>query len=196
MTAGELDTKLSVLQLLKTENCWAFNPFHQTFGHVEIKNTRNIFSTTAMSARTVEVTVRRQAITLRDSLLWGDKQLFISAIDDSKKHLLTITAAEIAPVTVLRKIERYGKNEMNNPIRLAPVEQTFPAWISEKYVKLEKDKPAANIETVFVLIVPKAVDVLAVGDLIVFGGAAYAVEICHLLDPNKNEYEIVFRGDA
>ncbi|MEG0035574.1 MAG: hypothetical protein RR743_02830, partial [Oscillospiraceae bacterium] len=120
----------------------------QTFGHVEIKNTRNIFSATAMSARTVEITVRRQAITLRDSLLWGDKQLFISAIDDSKKHLLTITAAEIAPVTVLRKIERYGKNEMNNPIRLAPVEQTFPAWISEKYVKLEKDKPAANIETV------------------------------------------------
>lgn len=197
MTADKLDKRVSVLQLTKNGSTWSFETFHETRACIELLRQRNIFSASAASADSYKLTMRRQTVTPFHSLLWEDKRLLITAVDDySDRHTVTATAAAVMPVTVTRKMQQYGKNALNNPVKLEPVVLSFPAWLAEKYVKLSADKPQNTVEQAYVLIVPKAVDVIEVGDVITVFGESFAVEVQHLLDPVKNEYEIVARRDS
>ena len=75
----------------------------------------------------------------------------------------------------------------------------FPGILTEKYVRYAPEETYAKTETAYVLVTPKLIS-LSPGDLVtVREGAAegvYNVQVCHVLDPFKNEYEIVRRQDV
>ena len=194
--ASELRERLDVLTLMKTDaRCWSWVPFHETFGKVERKARRNVFSGTAVAAETYDITLRRQGLTKSNALLWCGTPLFVSAVEHDR-HWTRISAVAIKSTRVERSVENYGKNELNNPIRLPPAKLIFPGWLAEKYVRAERDSPAVEITRTYVLIVPKALEVIPVGDTTKVDGEDYVVEVQHLLGSDNNEYEIVYRGEA
>lgn len=194
--AGELTERLDVLTLLETDaRCWSWVPFHDTFGKVERKTRRSVFSGAAASAEAYDITLRAQGLTRANALLWHGALLFISAIERDR-HWIRVSAAAVKSVRVERSVEVYGKNELNNPVRLPPSKLIFPGWLAEKYVRAEREVPAVEILRTYVLIVPKALEVIPVGDTITVDGVSYVVEVQHLLDADNNEYEIVYRGEA
>lgn len=194
--ASELRERLDVLTLLETDaRCWSWVPFHETFGKVERKSRRNVFSGAAVSAEAYDITLRRQRLTKANALLWQGMPLFISAVEHDR-HWTRVSAVAVKSARVERSVERYGKNLLNNPIRLPPDKLIFPGWLAEKYVRAERDIPAVEITRTYVLIVPKALEVIPVGDVIKVDGEDYVVEVRHLLGADNNEYEIVYRGEA
>lgn len=194
--ASELKERLDVLTLLETDaRCWSWVPFHDTFGKVERRARRSVFSGAAASAEAYDVTLRAQKLTKANALLWRDTPLFVSSVE-SDRHWIKVSAAAVKSVKVERSVETYGKNELNNPVRLPPAKVIFPGWLAEKYVKAEREVPAVEVLRTYVLIVPKALEVIPVGDIIRVDGESYLVEVQHLLDADNNEYEIVYRGEA
>lgn len=194
-TASNLDKRISILELDSQHNVWAWVPFHDTMAQIVRLNRRSIFSSVALAAVSLELTVRAQSVGLQNSILWGEQQLYITEVE-RQRHFVVIKASPLQPVTVEREIVRYGRNEMNNPVRLEPETLSFPAWLTEKYVKADRDLPRTALETGYVLIVPKAIPEIPVGDVIEVDGKSFAVEQQHLLDPDRSEYEIVQRRDA
>lgn len=198
MRADFLTAKLELLKLQKTsENEFKWCAYHTTFGEIKQTSSRNIFSKVAMSAFSLTVTLRAQELSLQDSIKWGDKQLYITGIDRiSDRHSITVTAVNIKPCTVFQQVKSYKLNELNNPVPNGKVTSRFPAWITEKYVKYSQADPFAGLSDALVLIVPEVVPDIPVGDVILVDDKKYVVEIQHLLDPDRNEYEIVRRRDA
>ena len=76
---------------------------------------------------------------------------------------------------------------------------TFPAVLTEKYVRYEREDTHAESETAYVLVTGKPIE-LKEGDLVtVREGPArgtYHVQAAHWLDPYKSEYEMAWRGDV
>ena len=71
---------------------------------------------------------------------------------------------------------------------------TFPAILTEKYVAHERLDPyAVNILT-YVLVTPPEIE-LQRGGLVQVDGTNYEVQLAHVLDPSKIEYEIVRKAD-
>ena len=76
---------------------------------------------------------------------------------------------------------------------------TFPAVLTEKYVRYEREDTHAESEAAYVLVTGKPIE-LKEGDLVtVQEGPArgtYHVQAAHRLDPYKSEYEMAWRGDV
>ena len=89
--------------------------------------------------------------------------------------------------------------EAGRPTTAETMRVTFPGVLTEKYARYEREETHAENATSYVLVVPKEIQLKA-GDLVtVQEGPAqgvYNVQICHVLDPHKNEYEIAWRGDV
>lgn len=193
--AGNLRKKITILELDSQYNVWTWVPFHETMAQIERLNKRSIFSAVALAAVPLELILRPQKISLANSILWGDQQLYITAVEQLR-YAVKVNAAPLQSVTVEQRIVRFERNELNNPVPLDPEIISFPAWLTEKYVKANRDVPRTAIETGYVLIVPKAIPEIPTGDIIDIDGKAYAVEVRHLLDPDRNEYEVVLWEDA
>ena len=70
----------------------------------------------------------------------------------------------------------------------------FPAVLTEKHLKWEQPEPYSINRITYVLVTPKAVT-LTRGKLVEVNGVNYEVQLAHVLDSYKNEYEIVRTED-
>ena len=196
-----LDAKMTVLSLESETDAdgninYGWLPFHDTWGTFELKQARNIFSAVALGARTVEITLRRQPVSLDNSIFRGERQLYITQIDDTANpHFTTVEAALIDPVSCVAEVESFKKNGLNRLVSDGIKKITFPAWLTEKYLGRTQAEPQVVLDTMFVLITPKAIE-LAAGDIVTVEGKTYTVFIAHMLDDHKNEYEISRKDEA
>lgn len=198
--AGKLRDVLQVLELKENpKGTWTWQKVRKARGQVELSTGRNLFSTVGIGARGAEIILRRQPLTLHNALLWGEQHLFLSAILPEGRLHLRVQAALVEPVTCLATRTEDTVGEAGRPETRETMRQTFPGVLTEKYVRYEREETHAETDASYVLVVPKMI-VLKSGDLVTVqegpAKAVYNVTACHVLDPYKNEYEIVFRGDV
>lgn len=198
--AGKLRDVLQVLELKESpEGTWTWQKVRKARGAVELSTGRNLFSSVGIGARGAEIILRRQPLTLHNALLWGEQHLFLSAILTEGRLHLRVQAALVEPVTCLATRTEDTVGEAGRPTTAETMRITFPGVLTEKYTRYEREETHAENETSYVLVVPKVVQLKASDLVTVKEGPAkgvYYVTICHVLDPYKNEYEIVWRGDV
>lgn len=198
--AGKLRDVLQVLELKESpEGTWTWQKVRKARGAVELSTGRNLFSSVGIGARGAEIILRRQPLTLHNALLWGEQHLFLSAILPEGRLHLRVQAALVEPVTCLATRTEDTVGEAGRPTTAETMRITFPGVLTEKYTRYEREETHAENETSYVLVVPKVVQLKASDLVTVKEGPAkgvYYVTICHVLDPYKNEYEIVWRGDV
>lgn len=198
--AGRLNKAVHVLELRETApGAWEWGPIRRTWSMLTLQTKKNLFSTVGIGARGAEIILRRQDLTLHNALLWGEQHLFLSAILPEGRLHLRVQAALVEPVTCLATRTEDTVGEAGRPTTAETMRMTFPGVLTEKYARYEREETHAENETSYVLVVPKAIQLKASDLVTVQGGpakAVYYVTICHVLDPYKNEYEIVWQGDV
>lgn len=158
----------------------------------------NLFSRVGIGVRSVRIQIRRMAgLSLHNALRIGGQHLFLTKIDldETRLHQI-IEAAAIAPTPcrASRKIVETDARH-NRPKLVQDAAYSFPACVTEKYIRLEELTPQDVTEAVHVLVTPKAVE-LRVGEVVTVGEADWCVQIGHTLDSYKNEYEVRRKEDA
>lgn len=198
--AGKLDKPAQVLELQQTApDVWEWTPVRRAWASITFQPRTNLFSTVGIGARDANLVVRRQSLTLHNALRWGGIHLFLTSIVPMGRNHLEVDAAVVEPVPcrAIRQGDRVG--EAGRPVTGRVMQVDFPAVLTERYVRYEREETHAEGETSYVLVTPKAA-ALRRGDLVqVQGGPArgtYHVTAPHVLDPYKNEYEIVQREDV
>jgi hypothetical protein len=96
---------------------------------------------------------------------------------------------------MLKKTSAPTKVALNRPVYSNPYTVTFPGCLIEKYMGHTQGDPMASIEKRYVLVTPKAIELLT-GELVTISNNTYTILIPHVLDEYKNEYEIIERKDA
>ena len=198
--AGALRDALEVLELTKSPaGTWTWTTVRKAQGRVTLATKHNLFSSVGIGARGAEILLRRQALGLHNALLWGEQYLFLTAILPEGRLHLRVQAALVAPVECLATRTEDTVGEAGRPTTAETMRVTFPGVLTEKYARYEREETHAENATSYVLVAPKEIQLKA-GDLVtVQEGPAqgvYNVQICHVLDPYKNEYEIAWRGDV
>jgi len=184
INAGKLNQPIYVLELSESDTGWSWTVRRKAWAAVEQSETRKVFSANATASRSsVVFTIRRQNLSMFDAIDWQGRHHLITSIEPTKDRAhLTVTAvpANIASCTA----------EANK----VPKGKTFPAALAEKYVRHEQLEPMAVASICYVLITPKPV-ILQPGSLVDVDGTPYAVLAAHLLDPYRNEYEVMRKAD-
>ena len=199
--AGKLRERLEVMELKEGPNgVWTWESVRKARGQVELNTVKkNLFSSVGIGARGAELVLRRQPLTLHQAILWGERHLFLTAVLPEGRLHLRVQAALVEPVTCLATRTEDTVGEAGRPETRETMRQTFPGVLTEKYVRYEREETHAETDASYVLVVPKMI-VLKSGDLVTVqegpAKAVYNVTACHVLDPYKNEYETVFRGDV
>ena len=198
--AGRLNKAIHVLELRETApGAWEWGPIRRTWTMLTLQTKKNLFSSVGIGARGAELILRRQPLTLHNALLWGEQHLFLSAILPEGRLHRRVQAALVEPVTCLATRTEDTVGEAGRPTTAETMRMTFPGVLTEKYARYEREETHAENETSYVLVVPKAIQLKASDLVTVQEGpakAVYYVTICHVLDPYKNEYEIVWQGDV
>ena len=195
--ADGLQKAVGVLTLTRSGNTWRWAATHPTWAAVELTAAKNLFSQVALGARTAVLTMRKQALGLQNAIRCGERTLCVTQIDEGPdRHHLTVTTAMLEPVEVTLRRETRGRDALNRPSVTETADYSFPAWLTEKYVGRSTQDPAVAVETTYVLIVPKGVTELRAGETVQIGHKAFAVLLAHVLDPDRDEYEIYRSEDA
>ena len=192
------DKQAQLLQLSQTSaGVFEWEPVKTIPVKMEPQTKTNLFSKVGIGAKTMLFTLRKTAgIRLFCAFRVSGQFYFLTDIQQEGGILLKITAAVIEPITccLLRRsetLDAYKRPVYGQP---QPV-LTFPAILTEKYLGFVQREPMAQTEKTFVLVTPKAF-ALETGDLMEIGEKRYAVQVCHMLDEYKNEYEITRKEDA
>ena len=198
--AGKLNQPVEILTIQESPaGTWSWQSTRPARAQVELSTRSNLFSQAGIGARGAELVLRRQALTLHQAILWGEQHLFLTAILPEGRLHLRVQAALVAPVECLATRTEDTVGEAGRPTTAETMRVTFPGVLTEKYARYEREETHAENATSHVLVVPKEIQLKA-GDLVtVQEGPAqdvYNVQICHVLDPYKNEYEIAWRGDV
>lgn len=200
--SSKLDQVVEVLELQKDDSGnYTWGRIQRRWASVDLNTTRNLFSSIGIGARGAAVVLRTApALTLHNALRWKEQFLFLtSMIIGEDRDRLELQAALVEPVTCLATRTEDTVGEAGRPTTAETMRMTFPGVLTEKYARYEREETHAENETSYVLVVPKAIQLQASDLVTVQEGPAkgvYYVTICHVLDPYKNEYEIVWRGDV
>ena len=189
MDAGKLTERVNLLRLAADGTNYRWAEAGRLWAAAVQKEKTNLFSSVGIGARSVEFTVRRCGLTLRDAFLWRGKHCFLTSIVDEGKLHWKITAALIEPAACAATRPEKGKDEQGKLCYTQKPLCSFPGFLTEKYLGFVQREPQGQVEHRLVLVTPKAVT-LKTGDLVRTGGDAWAVRVCYLLDEFKNEYEI------
>lgn len=208
MDAGELRHRLMVMECrrssLATDGSTSFDwaIAATVWGKVELGTGSNLFSRVGIGARDATITLRDRRLDLHQALRWGCHHLFLTSLVRDRGHI-TAKAAVVAPTdwAATRCKKGIDTARGNRPKRepLPPLQ--FPGVLTEKYLGNTPpfDDGHATVEARYVLVTPKVVE-LSPGDLVTTHdpgiAGTYVVELCHCLDPYKNEYEIYRKRDV
>lgn len=166
---SELDTQGDA----PTPKQWKWETVRRTWAQAELSTRPNVYSVHGVGAAGVTFTLRRQPLDLDSALLWKGQHCLITAIRPLGRLYLTVEAA----LVVL--------SQCRDP----ETGDTFPAVMTEKYVRHEQLEPMAVNKYRRVLVTPKAVR-LTSGPLVEVDGVEWPIITPYELDPHKNEYAI------
>jgi head-tail adaptor len=196
MNPGELKDRIKVLTLSSAGNTYAWEAEASIWAKVERQSGTNIFSSAGLGAKSIKFTIRKRNITLHNAFRWKDKHCFLTDIVEINRMYYEVTAALVEPKTCT--VERTGAptlDGLNRPIYGEPTILTFPACLTEKYIRHTQDNPMSTIEAQYVLVTPKVIT-LEEGELVTVENTPYEILVMHTLDEYKNEYEVSARRDA
>lgn len=198
--AGKLAEKVKVLQFTEAQQgVWEWKPIRPAYAQVELSAGRSLFSNVGIGARAAELILRRQALTLHNAILWGDKHLFLTSIVPEGRTHLRAEAAIVSAAECSATRTESALGEGNRPVSAEVMRVAFPGILTEKYMRYEREETHAETDAGYVLVTPKQI-ALKAGDLVAVQGgpakAQYHVTAAHVLDSFKNEYEIAFRSDV
>lgn len=142
--AGRLRERLEVLELRSvsadTPRIWAWAPIRRTWADFTLMTRPNVWSVHGIGAAGVSFTLRRQPLSLDSALRWRGQHCLITAIRPLGRLYLTVDAA----LVVLSRCRdpRTGT--------------TFPAVMTQEYVRHQQLEPMAVNTCRRVLVTPKA----------------------------------------
>jgi len=193
---GEMTENISLLELKKNDTVYSWNEKNTIFAKAEVQPQKALFSQIGVGAKAVTFTVWKQDITLDNAFSWCGKHCFLTDINEVGRMYYEITAALVEPKTCILERQDETTDEYNGSNRSAPkAVYTFPGCIVEKYMGFQKLNPQSRVEAKYVLVTPKVIG-LSIGDLIEADGKTYNVQLAHMLDDFKNEYEISIVGEG
>lgn len=175
--------RVTVLQITHdvTTDTYDWTALYQAWASVKLENRSNLFSSVGIGARGVSLTMwRNPRLTLHHAIRLKNGQFcFLTAVVPVGDGLhSTVQAALCTPVSC-RSEDGPG----------------FPGILTEKYLGHQQLEPHAVTTTTYVLVAPEEIH-LAAGSLITIDGTDYEVQIAHLLDEYKHEFEITRLEDA
>lgn len=175
VAVGRLNERVDVLSLLKTTGetgtAYTWEPIRRTWAGFELMTRPNVYSVHGLGAAGVTFTLRRQGLDLDNALYWRGQHCLITAVRPLGRLYLTVEAALVVP------------SRCRNP----KTGETFPAVMTEEYVRHQQLEPMAVNTHRRVLVTPKAVR-LTPGPLVEVDGVEWPVLTPYELDPHKNEY--------
>jgi hypothetical protein len=199
MNAGDLNRLVNVLEFREAhKNTFVWVVQNRLWAKIEHQTVRGIFASKAVMARTVKITIRPdRGLTLHHALagVTGEKEhYFLTDINRDTKDIYVLSAVIVEPVqcAVHRTTTTKGANNQPQIQKHAPI--TFPGYLAEKWLRQTQEEPMSYSEARFVLVTPKSITI-DVGELVEICGKQYAVVIPHMLDPYRNEFEVLGRGD-
>ena len=198
--AGDLDQRIQVLELKKSENSYSWGEVGSVWARGELDTRSNLFSSIGIGARGVTFTVRsRRQLSLANAYRWGTQHCFITAILPlaDVPGYVQVKAALVDPVScVATWTPRDAKDSLNRPVEGKPESVTFPGILTEKYRGNDQEDVYRVLTQQRVLVTPKAIQ-LRVGTVVQIGAdSPYTVRAVLDLDPWKNEYEIEHQEDV
>lgn len=176
--AGALNERIDVLELTQVGGAYSWEVARRSWAKAELAARRNNFSVHGVGAAGVTFTVRRQGITLANAIRWRGRHCLLTAILPMGRLHYTVEAA-LAEVSQCQ--DKYTG-------------VTFPAILTEKYLRHDQLEPMAVNDLEYVLVTPKAIE-LTPGKLVEVDGTPHPIRVAHTLEPYKNEYEIGRRVD-
>lgn len=195
MNPGLLKERVEILRLDNTNNNFFWTVEATVWAKVEQQKIKNIFSNVGLGAKSLKIIIRKWDITLHNAIKWRGKHCFLTDITDLGNGLYEIMAALIEPqICTVERTDAHSLNELNRPVYSEPVMITFPGYLTEKYIRTIQDEPMSMVESQYVLVTPKSVN-LQEGELVTINNVTYEVLVAHILDEYKNEYEILVRRD-
>ncbi len=200
MNVGELSDIINILSVEQVGNVYSWKELNSIFSKVKKSNSRNLYSFFGIGAKSIEFTIRKleyENLTQHNSINWNGLHCVITDIIESDdKEYYVISAALVEPKTcTIKHTSKPTYNNLNNPVYSEPTIITFPAYITEKYVKYTQGQPMTTIESSIILITPKVIS-LNKGEIVTFNNKEYEVILDHVLDEYRNEYEILQRGNT
>lgn len=171
--AGRLDQRLAVLTLAQEGQAYRWRQARLTWAEAELSTRTNVYSVHGIGAAGVTFTMRRQTLDLGNALLWRGQHCMITAIRPLGRLHLTVEAALVVVSDCEDKYTGIA----------------FPAILTERYLGHQQLEPQAINTLRYVLVTPKAID-LTPGRLVEVAGTRWPIQVAHLQDPWKNEYEL------
>ena len=187
-----------MLELREAPGGWRWEETRKTWAGVEESSTRNLFSAIGLGARSVELLLRRQTLTLHNALCWRGQHLFLTEINTLGGWLeVKAAAVQVSDCVAQTYTQARDPAKGNRPQRVAGPAVVIPGVVTEKYIGYDREETHGEITRTMVLVTPKAVE-LDEGDVVTVAGSGagrYHVTAVHLLDTYKNEYEMTRRED-
>ena len=171
--AGSMDQRLAVQTLAQDGKAYRWKATRATWAKAVLDTKTNVYSVHGIGTAGVTFTLRQQPLDLGNALLWRGQHCMITAIRPLGRLHLTV---EAALVVVSEGADKYTG-------------ATFPAIMTEKYLGHQQLEPQAINTLRHVLVTPKAIE-LTPGKLVEVAGTPWPIQVAHLLDPWKNEYEL------
>lgn len=192
MNPGELNEKIYVLKIIKIEDIYSWEQVSSLRAKTERLTGNNLFSRVGLGAKSIKFTIRKKNdLTLHDAFCWNGKHCFLTDIVNIDRMYYEVTAALIEPA--LCSVERTSDPKLDAYNRPIYDENSytirFPACMTEKYIRQTQEQPMTTIESCYVLVTPKEIELLT-GEIVIINDAKYEVLVSHTLDEYKNEYEI------
>ncbi|MET0017889.1 hypothetical protein [Oscillibacter sp.] len=187
ISAGDLNERVQARDLTHDAagNAWSWTTAWGAWAKAEQSDRASYFSSVGIGARSVTFIMRKASrITLGLSFLWRGQFCFLTSIADTEQPGMVAVKAALCELVACQK-----------DVDLDSAGCKFPGALTEKYLGHEQGRLQATTTVTYVLVTPKAIE-LAPNSLVEAGGKVYAVQVCHTLDPWKNEYEITRKEDC
>lgn len=187
VSAGDLNERVQARELTHdaATDTWSWTTAWGSWVKAVQSDRASYFSTVGIGARSVTFIMRKASrINLGLSFLWRGQFCFLTSIADTEQPGMVEVKAALCETVACQK-----------DVDLDPAGYKFPGVLTEKYLGYTQERPQASTTVTYVLVTPKAID-LALGSLVEAGCKNYEVQVCHTLDPWKNEYEIQRKEDC
>lgn len=195
---GTLKDRIKILSIGLEDNNYRWIEESPIWSKAEYTGKKNIFSNFGYGEKQIKFLIRKRDLSLHNAFKWQNRHCIITDIIEVKRRYLEVNCAIIEPkeCIVVRCNDTPQLDEYNRPINgTDEYILTFPSIMAEKYVKQSTEEPMSTVESLYVLVTPKVIN-LENGEIVTIQDINYEVLVSHTLDEYKNEYEIRVRKES
>lgn len=175
--AGDLRDRVEVLELVSAGDVHQWAVKGTIWAQVTATGKQNNYSNLGLGARDVTILMRDNGLDLTHALRFQGRHLFLTSLTHPERGWVEAKAAEVKLSECVSNLDT-GAEQV-----------TFPAVLTEKYAGFTQREPQTENTGRYVLVTPKPVT-LESGSLVAVDNLTYVVRSCHVLDPNKQEFEL------